>query len=213
MNQSALLPRRHFAVLIAAASLAFPQLAAAGFPPGSDITGRLPDLAFDMTRSSDGKRVTAAGYRGKVVVLFFGFTRCPDVCPLTVHNMAMILQRMGPLAGEMRFLFITIDLAHDTLPRLKRFLANFGPPPEIDGLHGTPAELAALAKRYYVQYQAPSGPNSPDPVSKITHISCIYVFGPHGRVRYLVNDFAGSNLDFAAMTAGFDRLAKAAREP
>ncbi|MGH7069207.1 MAG: SCO family protein [Acetobacteraceae bacterium] len=78
---------------------------------------------------SDGRRVTAADYRGKIVVTCFGYTRCPGVCPLTMHNMAEILRRMEPLAKVMRVLLITIDLTDDTLPRLKNFLAKFGPRP------------------------------------------------------------------------------------
>lgn len=212
MNRPAFLPRRRFGTLIGAGavSLAGPPFARAAFPPGSDVSGRLPALAFNMIRSSDGKRVTAADYRGKVVVTYFGFTRCPDVCPLTMHNMAVILQKMGPLAKEMRVLFITIDLTYDTLPRLKHYLANFAPPPEIDGLRGTPEELAALSKRYYFEYQAPSGPNSSDPVSKITHSSWVYVFGPHGQAKELLANIAAADLDFAAMAEGFDRLAKEA---
>ncbi len=212
LGRRTLLPRRRLSVLLGAgaAALVLPPIAGAAFPPGSDITGRLPDLAFSMVRSSDGKRVTAADYRGKVAVLYFGFTRCPDVCPLTMRNMAVILHRMGPLARELRVLFVTIDLAHDTLPRLRSYLANFAAPPEIDGLRGTPAELATLAKRDYVQYQAPAGPNSPDPVSKISHTSFVYLFGPHGRSRDLLSDIADVDIDFAAVTAGFNRLAKEA---
>lgn len=212
MNRSILLPRRRLGALIGAgvASLAVPAFARAAFPSGSNINGKLPALAFTMVRSSDGKRVTAADYRGKVVVLYFGFTRCPDICPLTMHNVAMILQRMGPLAKEMRVLFVTIDLAYDTLLRLKNYLANFGPPPEIDGLRGTPQELAALAKRYYVDYRASSDANSPTPAAEITHASWVYVFGPHGRAEDLLANIAASNVDLAAMADGFDRVVKEA---
>lgn len=190
---------------------AVPRLARADFPKSSDINGELPSLAFHMTRSSDGKTVTASDYRGKVVVLYFGFTRCPDICPLTMHNMAEILGRMGPFAARMRVLFVTIDLAYDTLPRLKTYLASFGPPPDIDGLRGTEAELATLAKRYYVEYHAPANPDAPDPVSKISHGSAVYVFDPKGRSRYLLSGLAAASVDIPAMEEGFDRLARTAR--
>lgn len=215
MIRSAALTRRHLGTLIGAGavSLAVPQLAHAAFPQETDIKGELSPLSFNMVRSSDGKRVTAADYRGKVVVLYFGFTRCPDVCPLTMHNMATILKRMGPLAKQTRVLFTTIDLTYDTLPRLKHYLANFGPPPEIDGLRGTPEELTKLAKQYHFGYHAPSAPNAPDPVSKISHTSWVYVFGPKGQSRYLLGNIARPDLNFAATTDGFDRLAReAARE-
>ena len=206
------LPRRGLVGLltVGALSAGLPLPAAAGFPPGSDVAGDLPPVAFTMRRSSDGKRVTEADYRGDVVMLYFGFSRCPDVCPLTMHNMAEILRRMGKRAGRMRVLFVTVDPAHDTLPRLKSYLAKFGSPPEIDGLRGSSVELAALAKRYFVQYRAPSGPESPDPVPAITHTSYVYVFGPHGRVRDLLAGVGGPGVDFAAMAMGFDRLAQTA---
>ena len=198
---------------LVAASVTPLAAARAQFPPGSDVSGDLPPLRFAMRRTSDGKRVTAEDYRGDVVVLYFGFTRCPDVCPLTMQNMGRILRRMGKSAGRMRVLFVTVDLAHDTLARLKIYLAKFGPPPEIDGLRGTPAELAALAKRYFVQYQAPTGPGSPDPVSVITHSSYVYVFGPEGRVRDLISGVGAPGADVGAMAAGFDRLVAAVSRP
>ena len=148
---------------------------------------------------------------GKVVVLYFGFTRCPDVCPLTMHNLAETLRRMGTLAPAMRVLFVTIDPVHDTLSRLKSYLAKFGPPPEIDGLRGPSAELAALARRYFVQYQVPSGPKSTDPVSTITHTSFVYVFGPHGRARDLLASAGSPGVDVAGLVEGFVRLAQVAR--
>lgn len=191
------------------AALLVSRAARAGFPPGSAIDGVLPDLAFHMTRTSDGKPVTAADYRGKIVVLYFGFTRCTDTCPLTMSNMALVMRRMGPLAARMRVLFVTVDLGYDTVARLKTFLARFGTPPQIDGLYGTPAELAALAHRCDVSYAAPSGPNSPDPVSRIRHTSLVYVFGPHGRSRDLLADLNTGKADLAAIAEGFEAMARA----
>ena len=187
-----------------------PSAARAAFPPGSAIGGELPDLSFRMTRSSDGRVVTAGAYRGKVVVTYFGFTRCPDTCPLTMYNLALILRRMGPLASRVRVLFITIDPGYDTVPRLRRYLAQFGPPPEIDGLRGTPAELAAMAKRYFVVYRAPSGPAAPDPVSAITHTSFVYVFESQGRAQDILATIGNADIDVAAMAEGLARLARAA---
>ena len=193
-----------------AVSLVAAPRARAAFPPGSAIHGALPDLAFHMTRASDGRPVTAAAYRGTVVVTYFGFTRCPDTCPLTMYNLALILRRMGGLASRMRVLFVTIDPAYDTVPRLRRYLAQFGPPPVIDGLVGTPAELAAIAKRYYVVYHTPAGPDAPDPVSAITHSSFAYVFGPHGRAQDILAGVGSADIDVAALAAGFARLARQA---
>ena len=207
------LRRRRLAVLLGAGAAwaAVPPLAAAAFPPGSDVSGDIPPLVFSMVRSSDGRRVTEADMSGKVVVLYFGFIRCPDLCSLTLYNLAEILRRMGTLAPAMRVLFVTIDPVHDTLSRLKSYLAKFGPPPEIDGLRGPSAELAALARRYFVQYQVPSGPKSTDPVSTITHTSFVYVFGPHGRARDLLASAGSPGVDVAGLVEGFVRLAQVAR--
>lgn len=210
MNRVGLLSRRGVGLLFVGGTVGLvrPAAARAAFPPGSAIHGALPPLAFRMTRVSDGRDVTAADYRGAIPVLYFGFTRCSDTCPLTMFNLAVILRRMGPLADRMRVLFVTVDLAYDTVPRLRRFLAQFGAPPEIDGLRGTRAELAALVKRCGVVYRAPTGPDAPDPVSAIAHTSLTYVFGPHGRSRDLLGDMGSAKIDIGAITSGFERLAR-----
>ena len=210
MNRVRDLSRRGVGLLLLGGTAGFVRPAAAGttFPPGAAINGALPPLSFDMTRASDGKAVTAAAYRGTIPVLYFGFTRCPDTCPLTMFNLAKVLQRMGKPAEHMRVLFVTVDLAYDTVPRLRRFLARFGAPPEIDGLRGTPAELAGLAKRCGVAYRAPTGPDAPDPVSAITHTSLTYVFGPHGQARDLLGNMGSARVDVAAMAGGFERLVR-----
>lgn len=165
------------------------------------VRGQLRPLAFRMTRTSDGKMVTAASYRGDVVLLYFGFARCPDTCALTTYNAARLLTLLGKNAARVRFLFVTIDLAHDTVSILKHYLAEFGPPPGIDGLHGTPAELGALARRYFVYYHAPTNPSSPDPVSAIVHASGVYLFGPDGKADDIVSDLGSGN-------AGLHQLAR-----
>ncbi len=209
MNASIAFSRRTL-LLSAAATLAGGASAIAGLAPAVSVAGAFPNLAFTMQRSSDGKTVTAADYRGQVVILYFGFTRCPDICPLTMQNAARVLARMGALASRMRVLFVTIDLDYDTLPRLKSYLANFGAPPEIDGLRGTPAELAHLARRYAVEYQAPASPDAPDPVSKITHSSAVYVFDSRGRAEQILSTMGGAGADIPAITADLEPFARRA---
>lgn len=205
------LTRRRFGLLLGgAAALPLAPAFAAGLSPGMNVQGQLPDLAFTMTRSSDDKVVTAADYRNRVVVLYFGFTRCPDTCPLTMQNAARALDQMGPLADRMRVLFVTVDLAYDTLPRLKTYLANFGKPPEIDGLRGTPDQLAALAKRYGVGYRAPTGPTAPDPASKISHSSAVYLFDAQGRVQQILGRLGVANADIAATATDLEQFARRA---
>lgn len=208
---SASLTRRRFGVLLGSAvALPLAPAFAAELSPGINVQGQLPNLAFTMTRSSDGKLVSAANYRNRVVVLYFGFTRCPDTCPLTMQNVARALDQMGPLADRMRVLFVTVDLAYDTLPRLKTYLTNFGKPPEIDGLRGTSDQLAALAKRYGVAYQAPTGPMAPDPASKISHSSAVYLFDAQGHVQQILGRLGAANADIAATATDLEQFARRA---
>ena len=92
-----------------------------------DISGNSPPLEFTLTRASDGKRVTEADYRGRIVMLYFGYTFCPDVCPTTLANVADILKRLGPDAERVRLLFVTVDPDRDTLPVLADYVKNFAP--------------------------------------------------------------------------------------
>ena len=96
------------------------------------------------------KTTTAADYKGKVVLLYFGYTYCPDVCPTTLFNIAQMLKTMGKRADDVRVLFVTVDPNRDTLPVLKQYTEAFAP--QVVGSRGTPDQLAALAKRYRVAY-------------------------------------------------------------
>jgi protein SCO1 len=208
MLRSSALTRRRFGLLAATAAALGPVAAEAA--TGFDVRGQFPDLAFTMIRASDGKAVTAADYRGRIVILYFGFTRCPDTCPMTMQNAARVLGQMGPLAQRLRVLFVTVDLAYDTLPRLKTYLAGFASPPQIDGLRGTRAELAALTRRYGVGYGAPSRPDAADPVSKISHTAAVYLFDAQGRVRQIVGQMAQASADISAIAADLEPLARRA---
>ncbi|MGH9518587.1 MAG: SCO family protein, partial [Terriglobales bacterium] len=105
-----------------------------------NVSGSAPPLQFSMTRASDGKLVTSADYRGQVVMLYFGYTFCPDVCPTTLANLSRILGQLGPDAQQVRVLFVTVDPNRDTLAVLKAYVKNFAP--QVDGLRGTPDQLA-----------------------------------------------------------------------
>ncbi|MGH7122298.1 MAG: SCO family protein [Gemmataceae bacterium] len=170
------------------------------------IRGHLAPLAFTMTLASSGQKVDAAHFHSDVVLLYFGFARCPDTCALTAYNAARLLTRLGKHAARTRFLFVTVDLAHDTVPILRNYLAEFGPPPGIDGLHGTPAELHALAKRYFVYYKAPTSPDSPDPVSSIVHGSAVYLFGRNGTAEDIVSSLGGGDAPIHALTRRVESL-------
>ena len=175
-------------------------------PGAFDVEGRFPRLAFRMERVSDNKTVTAQMYRGDVVIIYFGFTRCSDTCPLTALNAARLFSRLGADARKVRFLFVTVDLDYDKPKRLKHYLAQFGPPPYIDGLYGTPAELNAFVKRYSVYFKVPAGPNTPDPTSAIQHSGAVYLFSPKGEAIAIINNFGSGHPNLEALAKKIKKL-------
>jgi protein SCO1/2 len=168
----------------------------------TDITGALPQLAFTMTRADDGRTVSAADYRGKVVLLYFGYTFCPDVCPTTLTNIAQILDRLGAQADAVRVLFVTVDPERDTLPVLKQYADAFAP--EVDGLRGDPGQLAALAKRYRVAYSV--RPKTAGHDYEVTHGSAVYAFDRTGQARLLAASLAAGKPEIAGTAADLRRL-------
>lgn len=170
-----------------------------------DITGSLPPLSFTMTRVEDGKIVTQAAYRGKVVLLYFGYTNCPDVCPTTMANVDDVLTRLGAAARDIRVLFVTVDPNRDTAPVLAAYVKNFGA--QSVGLRGTPDELAALARRYRVVYSVT--PATEDRPYEVTHSSAVYVFDASGSARLIIASLASTKPDLAGTAADLQRLVKA----
>ena len=169
---------------------------------GTDVSGSTPDLAFNLLRSSDRRSVTAADYRGKVTLLYFGYTYCPDVCPTTLANVAQALKKVGAASSNVRVLFVTVDPRRDTLKVLAQYANAFGP--EFEGLRGTDDELATLAKRYRIAYSAT--PNSDPAKYEVTHSSAIYVFDQQGRARLLVTSLSQAQPDIAGTVVDLERL-------
>lgn len=167
-----------------------------------DMTGVSPPLQFTMTRARDGKTVTAADYRGKVTMLYFGYTFCPDICPLTLGNVARVLQHLGKQADDVRLLFVTVDPNRDTLPVLKQYAAVFAP--QVVGLRGTPDALTALARRYRIAYSV-TPPHDGKPYT-VNHSSAIYVFDRTGAARLLVPSLASAKADIAGVAGDISRL-------
>ena len=178
-------------------------------PPYADIKGQLPNLNFNMNLASTGAPITAAHFAGHPVILYFGFTRCTDTCPLTMENAARLVRKMGPAGQDLRVLFVTIDPVYDTLPRLKSYMANFGAPPVIDGLRGSPAQLAAMAKLYGVQYTSVTSADTPDPVANISHSVAVYGFGATGQARYILGTLAEDKPDLGTVASLMTPLTKA----
>jgi cytochrome oxidase Cu insertion factor (SCO1/SenC/PrrC family) len=127
-----------------------------------------------------GKRVTDKDFRGKFMLVMFGFTFCPDVCPSELQLIAAALDKLGPKANQVVPLFISVDPARDTPAQLAMYVKSFHP--RLVGLTGTPADLEAAAKAYRVYVR-----KVPDPKSTagytMDHSALIYVMGPDGAYR------------------------------
>jgi protein SCO1 len=138
----------------------------------------------------DGTSVTEASYRGKWLLVYFGFTYCPDACPTALSAIGTALDRLGPSADKVQPLFITVDPERDTPAVVAGYIKSFDP--RIIGLVGTPEQIAAAAKEYRVFYASRSLGND-DYV--IDHSSFIYVIDPRGRfMRLLTGDLPGHQM-------------------
>ena len=146
----------------------------------TDISGLVAPLQFHMT-DQDGRPVSAADYRGDVVMLYFGYTHCMDECPTTLAKLADAIAHLGAQAGRVRVLFVTVDPRRDTEPVLKRYVNDFGP--QFVGLRGSPAQLTRMIKRYRVSYHY----EKPDASGayEVDHSSAVFIFGRRGRARLL----------------------------
>jgi len=151
---------------------------AVAIPAGVAIGG-----PFDLIDDT-GRPVTDADYRGRWMLVYFGYTDCPDDCPLTLQKVAAALRDLGPLAGRIAPLFITVDPARDTPARLASYLENFDS--RIVGLTGSSRQIAAAATAYRVYYSP--GEHEPSGADLISHSTFLYLMNPNGRLAAL---FAG----------------------
>ena len=146
----------------------------------TNVSGHMPDLAFQLT-DDHGKPVTAENYRGKVVLLYFGYTHCPDVCPLTLAHLHAVLQRVGPKADGARILFVSVDPARDTPAIMHAYVNAFDK--RAVGLVGPPGAIEALSKRYRSAFTRE--PDQGNGQYEVSHSSGIYLFDRQGRARLL----------------------------
>jgi protein SCO1/2 len=174
-------------VLAAACALTFPLAAcnkaqAPDKPKPSfqstDITGADYAKGFSLV-DQNGKTRTLADFKGKVVMVFFGYTQCPDVCPTTMAEMASVMQKLGPQADQVQVLFITLDPERDTQELLAGYVPAFDK--RFIGLRGTLDQTAKTAKDFKVYYAKVPGS---DPKSyTIDHSAGTYVFDRDGKLR------------------------------
>ncbi len=157
----------------------------------TDISGGMPKLDFHL--SADGKPVTAADFRGKVVALYFGYTHCPDVCPATLANLADMLGKVG--SPDVRVLFVTVDPERDTDQVMADYAKAFSP--QVVGLRGSANALADLARTYRVAYEVRKGPPY-----EVMHSNAVFFFDRDGRARLVTTDTG----DTAAMAEDVKRL-------
>ena len=156
----------------------------------TDVTGSDCCKDFRLT-DHNGKTRTLADFRGKAVVIFFGYTQCPDVCPTTMVEMKSVLQQLGADAQRVQVLFITLDPERDTRELLSDYVPAFDP--SFLGLSGDMETTAKTAKEFRVFYQKQAG-STPGSYT-VDHTAGSYVFDPQGRVRLFVrHGDGGANL-------------------
>ena len=143
-----------------------------------DITGA--DYAQDFSLTDhNGQRRSLSDFKGKVVVVFFGYTQCPDVCPTSMTELAEVKGMLGADANKLQGVFVTVDPARDTTELLKAYMANFDP--TFVAFVPTPDELADVAKRFKIYYKKQEGKT---PTSyTMDHSAGSYVYDTQGRVR------------------------------
>ncbi len=132
---------------------------------------------FTLT-DQDGRRVTPASYAGRHLLVFFGFTHCPDVCPLALGEVSAALDALGKDAAKLQPLFITVDPARDTAAALKDYIAAFDD--RIAGLTGTAEEIASVARAYRVYYK--QVPVQGALGYTMDHSAFVYLVAPDGKL-------------------------------
>jgi protein SCO1/2 len=150
---------------------------------GVDLTGA--DYARDFQLADhNGRQRSLKDFQGKAVVVFFGFTQCPDVCPTTLTELAQAKKLLGADGDKVQGLFVTVDPERDTPAVLKEYMANFDP--SFLALRGTPEQLAAVAKDFKLYYKKVEGKTAGS--YTMDHGAASYVYDPQGRLRLALAD-------------------------
>ena len=199
------LSRRHLLLAAGTAALAGCDRAAAPADrlqfKGVDITGADYGRTLSLP-DQDGTLRTLADFKGKVVVIFFGYTQCPDVCPTTMAELAQVKKSLGPDGDKVQGIFVSVDPERDTPQLLKAYMANFDP--SFVALRGTPEQTAAAAKEFKVFYA--KVPGKTEGSYTMDHTAGSYLFDPQGRLRVFVRYGTGAE----ALTADLKTLLGAA---
>lgn len=164
-----------FALLVAACSPDGPRFRS------TDITGADFGKELALT-ASDGKPRSLGDFRGKLVVLFFGYTHCPDICPTTLADMAAVMKQMGGDAARVQVLFVTVDPERDTPEVLAKYVPAFDP--SFLGLAGDTTATQRTAKEFKIFYE--KRPGGAPGAYTVDHSAQSYVFDGRGRLRLMV---------------------------
>jgi protein SCO1/2 len=188
------------AIGAAAALTLFPETRERLLGSGNVVTSgkALVGGPFALTDQS-GKRVTDKDYGDRYMLVFFGFTACPDICPASLQLISAVLDNLGPKADRIAPIFISVDPERDTPEKLAAYVKNFNP--RFIGLTGTPEEIDAVAKAYRVYYKKVPNAEVPGDYS-MDHTSIMYLMGPDG--EYVTHFTPTTSVD--DMTAKLDKL-------
>ncbi|MEW6165543.1 MAG: SCO family protein [Pseudomonadota bacterium] len=166
----------------------------------TDITGA--DFghlaALDALNDHTGRRVATADFRGKAVVVFFGYTRCPDICPTTLATLQETMRLLGPRADRVQVLFVTVDPERDTPEVLAAYVPWFDA--RFRGLHGAPENTRAVAREFRVFFSRVEDKSAMG--YSIDHSATSYAYDPQGRLRLLISHGAAP----AHLAADLDAL-------
>lgn len=154
-----------------------------------DITG-IPGYGDDFRLTDHtGKPRTMADFRGQVVVMFFGYTHCPDVCPTTLSEMRQVMQKLGSDAGRVQVLFVTVDPVRDTPELLSKYVPSFNP--AFLGLYGDNAATEKVAKDFKIIYRVAAGKSAES--YTVDHTAASLAFDPQGKLRLFINYDLGAD--------------------
>ena len=162
-----------------------------------DLTGATYAQGFNLP-DFDGKPRSLADFAGKVTVVFFGYTQCPDACPTTMAELSGVLKTLGPDAKRVQVVFITVDPSRDTPALLKNYVTNFRP--DFLALRGDEAQTQAIIRNFKLVVEKVPGKTADS--YTIDHTAGTYIFDPQGRIRL----FASQSLDPTLLTADIQAL-------
>lgn len=150
------------------------------------VRGFMPDLKFSLI-SAHKENFTEKDVAGKVVLMFFGYANCPDICPTTMAQLAEVMEKLGDDAAKVRILFVSVDPYRDQAAMLQDYVELFDDRYAV-GLTGTPQQIAEVARRYRVAYQVEKPQGDNPKAYEVAHSRGVYFFDGKGKARYLASD-------------------------